>query len=232
MPASVRARRRRRSPRPRGVTMSAVIILVPGRRRPTTMSASRTTAAMSAVREWARVTVASTPLRARQQGQRQPWHQVWSGRSTTARRPARRVWRSARGGASRRGACIPTRPGRPRTSRPIERSVRPSTSFSGGMRSMTGSGIEPVGQAGVGRRNGSCTRSDRRNEGAHRLIRPRPAAALGRQVDVAGREPGLGGLGVLGCARSGGSGRRRRRAPLRDRSPASRPPRSACATRR
>ena len=44
--------------------MSAVIIRAwPA--APTTMSASRTTAAMSAVREWAIVTVASVPLRFR-----------------------------------------------------------------------------------------------------------------------------------------------------------------------
>ena len=39
----------------------------------------------------------------------------------------------------------PTWPGRPRTRRPIERSVSPSTSFSGGMRASTGSGSSPAG---------------------------------------------------------------------------------------
>ena len=65
-------------------------------------------------------------------------------RRRPAGRPSRR--RSARAGASRRAACSRRGPGTPRTSRPIERSVSPSTSFSGGIRSMHRLGVEPAGQ--------------------------------------------------------------------------------------
>ena len=124
-----------------GLTMSAVII----RACPaaaTTMSASRTAAAMSGVREWAIVTVASVPLRLRSSD---------SGRPTSVERPitsARFPEIGTSYFSSRRmtpSGVQPTRPGLPRTRRPIDRSVRPSTSFSGGIRSITGSGSRASG---------------------------------------------------------------------------------------
>ena len=87
-----------------------------------------------------------------------------------------------------------TRPASPRTRRPRLRAVSPSTSFSGGMRSMTGSAARPSGR-------GSWTRMPCTAGSAARPATTSSTSAwlaVGGQVDVAGQHPDLGRLLLLG----------------------------------
>ena len=130
--------------------------------------------------------------------------------------------RSARAGASRRAACTPTRPGSPRTSRPIDRSVSPSTSFSGGIRPSTASGSRPSGSGSWTRM--PCTSGSAASSATAASTWPCDAVAgrsTWRELHARPRPPC-----AACCGRSAGSAGRRRRARSPGTPAASRRPRS------
>ena len=88
------------------------------------------------MRLWAMVTVASTPLRASSNDKGKPTN--IERPTTTARRPdvATPYLSSKR---MTPNGVQPTNPGRPRTKRPIDSLVRPSTSLSAGIKLSTAS---------------------------------------------------------------------------------------------
>ena len=88
------------------------------------------------------VTVASVPLRLSNSDSGSPTSVERP--ITTARRPLVAMSYFSSNRITPSGVQL-TSPGRPRTRRPIERSVNPSTSFSAGTRSSTGSGSSPSG---------------------------------------------------------------------------------------
>ena len=219
MPASVRDTPTSITAAP-GLTMSAVIIRAcPA--APTTMSASRTTAAMSA----------RAGVRHRDGGVDALAVEEQRQRETDERRAAdhdgppaaRSARRSARAGASRRAGCSRRDPvGRARVAPSTARSGRRRPSPAGSGR-CTGSGSRPSG-------SGSWTRMPwtvGSSTSARTVASTSACDRRRRQVDVPRRRGRPRRPWRACCARTAGSDRRRRRARWPDRSPAIRPLRPA-----